>query len=249
MLPGLRGIIIYRFIFVPLLREGRRWMSDQGLNRSANVHRWRDRVAGITLPDTEYTRLAYAAVRRASPEYLVNHCFRTFLLGCLIAQRRCLEADEEIVFISSMLHDLGLTELHRGSLPFEIQGANHAKALLVKSGFSLEKAEIVWDGIAMHTQMIAEFKRPEIMLVNAGASADVIGFGIQELTPEQTADVLERFPRLGMKLNFVAGCAEVVRQFPSAATRSFMRDIGERHVPHCHFTNICDRIASAPFPD
>ena len=60
---------------------------------------------------------------------------------------------------------------------------------------------------------------------------------------------LEAFPRLGFKREFVRSCANVVQQYPQGATRTFMRDIGERQVPSFHVKNICDSIEQAPFAD
>jgi hypothetical protein len=40
-----------------------------------------------------------------------------------------------------------------------------------------------------------------------------------------------------------------VQQFPRSASRSFMRDIGERNVEQFHPTNICDLIERAPFTE
>ena len=60
---------------------------------------------------------------------------------------------------------------------------------------------------------------------------------------------MQAFPRLGFKKAFVKGCADVVRRFPRGATRSFMRDIGERHVPGFQVPNICDAIERAPFTE
>lgn len=206
-------------------------------------------VAGVTLPDTEVAQLAFLTAQRVSPPYLTNHCVRTYLFGSLLANAKRLRIDSEVFFLACMLHDLGLTEHYAGPLPFEIEGAILAKAILKDAGYSPRKAEIVWDGIAMHTQTIADFKRPEIRFVSAGASADVTGLGIGDLDAEDVTDVLRHFPRLNMKQAFVNTCADIVQRYPAGAGRSFMRDIGERCVPGYQPVSICDRIETSPFPE
>jgi hypothetical protein len=105
------------------------------------------------------------------------------------------------------------------------------------------------DAIAMHPLAISEFKRPEIALVVAGASADVLGVDLDKVESSKVAEVLGAFPRLAFKREFVRICANVVQRYPQGATRTFMRDIGERRVTSFHVRNICDSIEQAPFAE
>jgi hypothetical protein len=94
--------------------------------------------------------------------------------GSLIGRALGQQFDDEVLYIACILHDLGLTERYQGKLPFEIQGAQAAKSFLIEHSYAADKAEMVWDGIAMHPSPIGSFKRMEIRLVGAGAGADVI---------------------------------------------------------------------------
>lgn len=101
----------------------------------------------------------------------------------------------------------------------------------------------------MHTQTIADFKRPEIRFVSASASADVTDVGLGDLDAEDVTDVLRHFPRLNMKQAFVNTCADIVQRYPAGAGRNFMRDIGESCVPGYHRVCICDRIQASAFQE
>lgn len=206
-------------------------------------------VAGIALVDSKMARLATELARDTSSEYLFNHAARTFLFGALIGNANNLRFDSEILCLACILHDLGLTERFAGPLPFEIQGAQAAQAFLTKHGLPADQGNIVWDGIAMHPSAMASFKQPEIALVAAGASADVVGSDLEKIPESAKAAVMNAFPRLDFKHAFVKTCAGVVRQFPGSVSRSFMRDIGERNVEQFHPTNICDLIERAPFTE
>jgi hypothetical protein len=206
-------------------------------------------VAGITLVDSKMARLATELARDTSPEYLFNHAARTFLFGALIGNASNLKFDSEILYLACTLHDLGLTERFAGPLPFEIQGAQAARAFLTENGLPNDQANMVWDGIAMHPFAMASFKKPEIALVSAGAGADVVGSDLEKIPETAKAAVVNAFPRLDFKHAFVKSCAGVVRQFPRGASRSFMRDIGERNVERFHPTNICDLIERAGFTE
>jgi len=206
-------------------------------------------VAGIRIVDSTIAKQAEQFARAAYQPYLFNHAMRTFLFGSLIGKAMKLEWDEELVFLAAIMHDLGLTVQHMGPLPFELSGAQAARAFLHGHGVSTERANVVWDGIALHPTMVAEFKQPEVALIAAGAAADVTGSGLDAVSADARAAVLHYAPRLGFKHAFVHSCADVVRRYPRVASRSFMRDIGERYVPGFSEPNICDAIEHAPFEE
>jgi hypothetical protein len=187
--------------------------------------------------------------QNAYPPYLLNHSIRTFLLGALVGHARGQHFDDEILLLACILHDLGLTDRYQGDLPFEIQSAQAAQQFLRENAYSENKIQIVWDGIAMHTLAIGQFKQPEIALVGEGAGVDALGPDLSEIKKADVDEVVKTFPRLGFKVAFVDTCAEVVRRHPRGASRSFMRDIGERRVPGFRPANICDLIAQSPFSE
>ncbi len=83
------------------------------------------------------------------------------------------------------MHDLGLTDAFNGEQRYEVDGADAAKAFVCRHGLGEEKAEVIWDAIALHTSIgIATRKRPEIALVHLGASLDVFGMGLETLSPD-----------------------------------------------------------------
>jgi hypothetical protein len=206
-------------------------------------------VAGVRLVDSPIARKAVELAQSTSPAYLFNHAVRTFLLGSLTGHVLGQNFDDELLFLACILHDLGLTERFQGDLPFEIQGAEAAKQFLEDNSYATEGIQTVWDGIAMHASAIGHFKRPEIALVGEGAGADVLGPDFLQIKKSDVDEVLKAFPRWGFKVAFVETCAEVVRKHPRSASRSFMRDIAERHVQDFHSHNFCDLLAQAPYSD
>jgi hypothetical protein len=204
-------------------------------------------VAGVRLVDSTLARAATEFCRDLSPPFLFNHAVRTFLFGALIGRARRQTWDAEVLYLACVLHDLGLTSRFAGEMPFEIQGADAAVRFLRKRGFAKGRSMTVWDGIAMHPYAIASHKQPEIALVAAGAAADVVGADLALLTPQDRAEVVRAYPRPQFKHAFVSTCADVVRQHPRGASRSFMRDIGERYVADFRPGNICDAIEGSPF--
>lgn len=206
-------------------------------------------VAGIALVDSKIAREVTELAQEASPPFLFNHAVRTFLFGALTGRASGLKVNHELLYIACILHDIGLTEQFVGDLPFEIQGAQAASRFLEEHGLAKDKSAIVWDGIAMHASAIGQFKQPEIALVGAGAVADVVGPDFSVIKKRDVSEVVRAFPRLKFKDEFVKTCVGVVRQHPRGASRGFIREIGERHVPDFHPQNICDAITQAPFDE
>lgn len=206
-------------------------------------------VAGVRIVDSKIARAATELSRTASPPFLFNHAMRTYLFGSLVGRVLGQSFDEEVLYLACILHDLGLTDQFQGSLPFEIQGAEAAKHFLEERGCSKDRVALVWDGIAMHASAIGAFKQPEIALVGEGAGADVISPDFSQISRADVDAVVAAFPRLRFKSAFVETCAEVASKHPTGAVRSFMRDIGERHVPDFHPPNICDLIRKSPFEE
>jgi hypothetical protein len=223
-------------------------LTDEGTRQAAGARNVPSQlIAGIRIVDTRIARAAEELSRSVSPRYLYNHALRTYLFGALIGRAAGLTFDEELFYLASILHDLGLTERFIGAKPFEIEGAIAAETFLRQQGLPASKAAVVWDGIAMHPLAISQYKPTEIKLVAAGAAADVVGSGLDRISPADRDAVLLAFPRLGFKSEFVATCAGVVRGYPASAKGTFMRDIAERKISDFHPANICDAIDHAPF--
>lgn len=206
-------------------------------------------VAAVPIVDSAIAKAATDLSRAESPPYLFNHAVRTYVFGSLVGKALALQFDSEVLYLACILHDLGLTARFEGDLPFEVQGAEAAKRFLSEHGFPASRAEIVWDGIAMHASLIGHYKQPEIRLVGEGAGADVIGPDSAQISKSDVDAILAAFPRLRFKSAFVTTCADVVRRHPAGAGRSFMRDIGERRVEGFHPRNICELIEKAPFDE
>ena len=90
-------------------------------------------IAGIRAPDSRIAREAHELARRVSSPMLFNHVMRSYYLGRLVAGDAG-EWDDEVVFLSAVLHDLGLTDRARGERRFEIEGADAARQFLSDAG-------------------------------------------------------------------------------------------------------------------
>jgi hypothetical protein len=205
-------------------------------------------IGGVAAPDSELARKAASIAVRAHSKAILHHVYRTWWFGEFIGRRRGLTYDRELVYIASILHDLGLTEEYLADKRFEVDSADAARRILLASGYEDWKAALVWDAIALHTAAdIADRRQPEVALVHFGVYVDVFGMRIDEITPSLVDDVIQLYPRIGMKQAFSQAIAEVARKKPYTAVGTGLADIGRRLVPGFECPNVCDLINSAPF--
>ena len=184
-------------------------------------------IADIKAPDSSIARQAEVLARSVSGDVLFNHVMRCYWFGELFAQQEGKKVDSEMMFLSSVLHDLGLTshalEPHR----FEVEGATAARTFLMEQGVSPHRAQQVWDNIALHTWDVNLFRDDTSRLMQLGLAYDVSGVPGAELAPADVAEVVRRYPRLDFKRSF----------------NELLNHELDSKQPYRHWFHICTRIA------
>ena len=84
-------------------------------------------LAGVSVPETPLISRAIELARDRSETYLFNHAMRSWLFAALFAQHKQAVHDAEVLAVTTILHDIGLTESFDGPLRFEVEGANAAR--------------------------------------------------------------------------------------------------------------------------
>jgi hypothetical protein len=203
-----------------------------------------------SIPDSEICKKATQLVTEVSPTSLCNHCIRTFLFGDLLGIRDGLKCDRELLYLGAIMHDLGLTERFDAEQRFEVNGADAARAFVLEHGLSDEKAEIVWDAIALHTSIgIAVRKQPEIALVHLGASADLIGMRISDITPETVEQIVDAYPRLSFNQQITQLMVSQVKRKPQTAIFTWLTEVGRCCIHGFAPPSWNDMLNSSPFAE
>ncbi|MGV0784644.1 HD domain-containing protein [Mycolicibacterium peregrinum] len=185
-------------------------------------------IGGIELPDTALVREATEYIRDVEDDLLFHHSRRVFYFGALQGLRRGLQPDLELLYVGAMFHDIGLTDGYRTSsqLRFEVDGADAARDFLLQRGVDEAAARKVWLGIALHTTPgVPEFLEPEIALVTAGVETDVLGIGLDNLTPEVLSAVTAAHPRPDFKNRILQAFTDGVRQRPGSTFGTVNADV------------------------
>ncbi|AXK85090.1 HD domain-containing protein [Nocardia farcinica] len=160
----------------------------------------------LAVPTTPLARRATELIDAELPAHLRNHSVRGFLFARAVAATRGMrpghDYDEELMYLISALHDIGLAEIANGSQRFEFDGADYAAEFLERNGVTDERVDVVWDAIAWHTTGFGDSpvyrrrRRPEMWITVEGIGIDVAG-GPADLPPGLADRVHERYPRLG----------------------------------------------------
>jgi hypothetical protein len=155
-------------------------------------------IVGVRVPDSDLARGAAMLAQMESPAFLFNHCLRTFVLASLFAKTQGWKYDEELVFVASVLHDLGLLEKFDDPYKtFQHSGADYAETFVLKGGFTPDKAEKVFKSILWHAGEVPPTELPDILWVQTGAGMDVFGRPfVSEMPLDQFQAVLDALPRL-----------------------------------------------------
>ncbi len=194
---GLAAVCCCAWSFRPRTVSAQAFGHDRALNLPKEV-------LGIRIPDSALARGAATLARTESPNFLFNHCMRTFVFAGLAARRMGRTYDEEAVFVACALHDLALMEKYEvADKTFERAGADFARGFARAGGFSEERAELVWQGIALHTSRVPDGAAFDVKMVQIGAGMDVFGFPpLSEMPWGDVEAVVREFPRAAFNKAF-----------------------------------------------
>ena len=70
----------------------------------------------LRIPDSMIAQEAEALSSELSTQALLNHCLRSYAWGTILAQRDRLEHDPELLYVTCLLHDLGVTDRYRDTI-------------------------------------------------------------------------------------------------------------------------------------
>lgn len=160
----------------------------------------------IQLPDTSTARAAADLCAEASSEAIANHAFRTYLWARLLALRDGVGYDDELLYVASVLHDLGLTERFWGradSQCFSVDGGEVALEFASAQGWPRGRADALAEALVLHLNIqVRDRQGVEARLMQSGTTLDVTGARLGGLARDTAAAVVARHPRLGLKSEF-----------------------------------------------
>ncbi|WMX17188.1 HD domain-containing protein [Aureispira sp. CCB-E] len=144
-------------------------------NRLAQVN-----LDSIRIPDSKFADLSNELAKETYDVPLYKHCVRTYFFASMLAQYEGYKIDEELLYISAILHDLGISETHKQkacSCCFAVVGAELAYDFASQIGVEEQRAQQIYNAISIHLNpLVSNNQTPEAVVLSRGAFLDVSGF-------------------------------------------------------------------------
>jgi hypothetical protein len=191
---------------------------------------------GIPVPNSELARRARALIAEVAAPFLVNHSVRVYAWAVELARHDRLQFDPEILYVSAMLHDIGLIPAYDHGGCYEVDGAVAAERLVDEAGEPEALARAIYDAIALHNdETLPPDPATEVVLLWDSAGTDVTGHRFADVRPEIIPGLLAAYPRFDFKREFTALLIGQASRKPTCPAAEMIA------------TGILDEIAKAPF--
>jgi hypothetical protein len=160
---------------------------------------------GMPVPVSGLARRARELITDVAEPFLVNHSVRSYAWAVELAHHDGLEFDSEILYVSALLHDIGLVPAYDLGGCYEIDGAIAAQRIATEVAESDSRSRAIYDVIALHNN---EEQSPdaaaEVILLWDSTGVDVTGERISDIRPAIVTGLLAAYPRLDFKRRFAA---------------------------------------------
>lgn len=179
------------------------------------------RVADFPRPDTPAARAALAIATEYHTPSLLNHVQRSWLWAEGFAAIRGLDADRELLYVSALLHDLGIVpEFDNHALAYEDAAGHVAIALTAGAGWPAERRIRIHEVIVRHNwPEVDPAMDAEGHLLEIATALDISGARTDELPIEFRREVLKAYPRLDLAAEFGACVSDQAKRKPTTSAR------------------------------
>lgn len=176
-------------------------------------------LESLRWPDSTLARAAEEEARDVLSPHVLQHSYRTYLFALVLAGIDGVPVDEELGYVSCLLHDLTLEHPTPGRC-FAVTGGERAERFALDHGAAADRAATIGAAVCGHiTVGAAEDLGDPAGFVSAGANLDVTGARLTETDPTFVRHVLERHPRLGFKRHMLSAWAAEGRAMPGGRSR------------------------------
>ncbi len=153
------------------------------------------RIGDIAVPQDDVSDATWRWANRSLPTYLLAHSVRSYCWGVAIARNEGWSVDGRLLWIASLLHDVGLTRIPTNTMCFEIEGAEIARRVLERRGMPAADAERAALAIILHMQSgVTLDDGVESVLLDRATGIDVRGDGYAAIDLVRDG-VVRAFPR------------------------------------------------------
>lgn len=182
-------------------------------------------VDAVGIPATGPASRALEVATAFYPPPLLNHCLRSYLWGAWWGTTHGVTFDAELLYIASLLHDLGMTRsFDSHHIAFEKAGGDVAWVFLAGAGWPVERRDRAREVVVSHLREDADPEAAsEAHLLQVAVTFDVTGHRADAFPTSLTSQVLRRHPRLEFGKEFLALCTAQADRKPGSAMAELIR--------------------------
>ncbi len=202
-------------------------------------------IPGIARPDTAAAACAdEVAITYCTPA-IVNHCLRSYVWAAWYATNSGIAFDPELLYVSSMLHDIGLVpEFDSHTVPFEDAGGHVAWVFAAGAGWPVARRRRAAEIVVRHMRGAELSEDAEGYLLTIATGLDISGRNPEWWPESFRRDVVRALPRLSLRQEFVQCFEDQAKRKPeSSAAAAVANGIAARLA-----TNVLD-AEGAPSAD
>jgi hypothetical protein len=183
-------------------------------------------------PQTPAATAALSVATRFYSPALLNHCVRSYLWGATYGATHGIAFDDELYYVSAMLHDIALTDpFDSHKIAFEEAGGDLAWVFGVATGWSADRAARAKEIIVLHMRDdVSPSIDPESHLLQVATNWDVVGRRPEEFPPEVRTEILAGYPRIGFGAEFVACFEDQAQRKPDSAAAASIANNGAQRI-------------------
>jgi hypothetical protein len=199
----------------------------------------------VTIPDSKMAREVTELVRDTESSLLFNHSSRVYCFSAAIGKQTGLPFDPELLYVSAMFHDMGLTPKHSSAtVRFEVDGANAAREFLRQHKIPQQDIDTVWTSIALHTTPgIPQYMHPMVALLTKGVEMDVLGIAYSEFAAADREAIVAAYPRTEhFKEDIIQTFYDGIKHKPETTFGNVKADVLADKDPQFQRMNFCSVI-------
>jgi HD domain len=222
-------------------RSGENYMHPKSIVQTPSL----TLASGISIPDSKLAREVTELVRDTENSLLFNHSSRVYYFSALTGKRKNLTFDPELLYVSAMFHDMGLTRQHSSATDrFEVDGANAARDFLRQHKIPQQDIDTVWTSIALHTTPgIPQYMHPVVALLTNGVEMDVLGISYSEFSDADREAIVAAYPRTEhFKEDIIQNFYDGIKDKPETTFGNVKADVLADKDPRFQRLNFCSVI-------
>jgi cyanamide hydratase family protein with HD domain len=184
------------------------------------------KLEDLEIPATPACRAALEVATTYCSPALLNHSVRAYLWAAAYGLEHSINFDAELLYVSAMLHDIALVkEFDNHTLPFEEAGGHLAWVFGAAAGWPVERRRRVAEVIVRHMwDEVGLANDPEGHLLELSTGMDISGRHTEEIPADLRAEVLARYPRLGLGEEFIGHFEDQAERKPLCLAAKFVRN-------------------------